>query len=173
MTTILKLDAQQKYQFDRNQISRDITKLVTEWARQNYQFAIEKGIAFEQFHADFTVKYCTAFVDIYKNLIMAAIERFKADISKFVEPIKGLVEAAKLPFEVASKNAEIEKWNTEFKTSDNAREIDEALKIFDLNTKKVLSNFSTQVTALDSIAKQQAALIQASSRSVLGVKKLT
>lgn len=171
MTTILKLDAQQKWQFDRNQINRDTTKLVTEWARQNYQFAIEKGITFEQFHADFTYKYCTAFVDIYKNLVMASIERFKAELSKAVEPIKAYLEAAKLPVEIAKANADIDKINAELRANDNTRKIDEAIKKFDINSRQYVQVFSEQIKALTAVASDTANLVQAASRSVIGIQK--
>lgn len=169
--TILKLDAQQKYQFDRNQINRDITKLVTEWARQNYQFAIDKGIAFEQFHADFTVKYCTAFVDIYKSMIMVSIERFKAELGKYVEPIKALVEAAKLPVEVDKINADISKANAELNQQSNKIQIDEAVNVFQGGVNSSVATFTQQIKALEAVAAQTASFIQAASRTVIGIGK--
>lgn len=171
MTTVLKLDAQQKYQFDRNQINRDITKLVTEWARQNYQFAIEKGIAFEQFHADFTYKYCTAFVDIYKNMVMASIERFKAELGKYVEPIKALVEAAKLPIEVDKINADINKANAELNQQGNKIQIDEAVSVYQGGVQSSIATFSKQIEALQAVAAETAKFIQSASRSVIGIQK--
>jgi hypothetical protein len=171
MVTSLKLDAQQKYTFDRTQVSRDITKLVTEWARQNYQFAIEKGIQFEQFHADFTYKYCTAFVSIYKDMVLASIERFKADLARYIEPIKALVEAAKLPVEVEKINADIGKANAELATADNKLQIDEAVAKFNTSLTQAVTTFSIQVKALESVAKETAQFIQSASRSVIGIKK--
>lgn len=171
MVTALKLDAQQKYQFDRNQISRDITKLVTEWARQNYQFAIEKGITFEQFHADFTYKYCTAFVEIYKSLVLASIERFKAEISKYTEPIRGLVEAAKLPLEAGKINADIQKANIDSHIESNKALIQQEVAQYATDMNNAVQQFSVRVNALDSVAKQTSAFAQASSRSVIGIQK--
>ena len=169
--TILKLDAQQKYQFDLTQIGRDISKLVTEWARQNYQFAIDKGIALETFHADFTYKYCTAFVDIYKNLVLAAVERFKADISKYIEPIRALVEAAKLPVEVAKLNSDISKANADIEAQENARKIDEAIKVFDIKSRQFITIFGEQIKALSAVAQDTASMVQAASRSVINIQK--
>lgn len=170
-STILKLDAQQKYQFDRNQISRDITKLVTEWARQNYQFAIEKGITLEQFHADFTYKYCTAFVDIYKSLILASIEQFKAEIGKYIEPIRALVEAAKLPIELGKVNADIAKANVEVQIQSNQVAVDEAVKTYSTNLSTAVQSFATQVNALSEVAKESASFVQAASRSSITIQK--
>lgn len=171
MVTILKLDAQQKYQFDRNQINRDVTKLVTEWARQNYHMAIEKGIAFEQFHADFTYKYCTAFVDIYKNMVLASIERFKADLARYTEPIRAYVEAAKLPVELGKVNADIQKANMDAFIESNKSHIQEHLGSYGSNVQVLINGFKTTVDALDSVAKQTATFVQAATRSVIGIQK--
>lgn len=171
MVTAIKLDAQQKYQFDRNQVNRDVTKLVTEWARSNYQFAIEKGITFEQFHADFTYKYCTAYVDIYKNLILSSIELFKAQIGKYIEPIKALVEAAKLPIEVDKINSDISKANADLSASDNKRLIDEAIAKYNTDVQASIATFTQQIHALEVVAAQTAQFIQSASRSVIGIQK--
>ena len=170
-STALKLDAQQKYQFDLTQIGRDITKLVTEWARQNYQFAIDKGISFEQFHADFTYKYCTGYVDIYKNLVMASIERFKAELGKYVEPIRALIEAAKLPLEVSKMNTDINIANANTNLEAIKLQVQEAVQVYDANVRSSLGIFQTQVQALSEVAKETASFIQAASRSVIGIQK--
>lgn len=171
MTTSLKLDAQQKYQFDRNQISRDITKLVTEWARQNYQFAIEKGISFETFHSDFTYKYCTGFMDIYKSLVMTSVEVFKAEIAEYLEPIKALTEASKLPVDVAKINAEIEKENASLSIEEIKTRIQESTSVFATRTQASMTTFSKQIEALTAVARETAAFIQSASRSVIGIQK--
>jgi hypothetical protein len=171
MVTALRLDAQQKYQFDRNQINRDVTKLVTEWARQNYHMAIEKGITFEQFQADFTYKYCTAFVDIYKNMVLASVEQFKAELSQYIEPIRAYTEAAKLPVEVGKINADIGKANAELDIQQTKVQIEEATQTFQTRTQASIATFQTQVNALGAVARETAAFIQSASRSVIGIQK--
>ena len=171
MTTVLKLDAQQKYQFDRSQVGRDVTKLVTEWARHNYQFAIDKGISLEQFHADFTYKYCTAFVDIYKNLVLTSIERFKADLSKYVEPIRALVEAAKLPVEVAQINAGIGKENAVLGLEDNKQKIEEATKVFNTKMQGTMATFQNQIHALEAVATNTAGMANSVARQGFTLNK--
>lgn len=170
-SAILKLDAQQKYQFDLTQIGRDITKLVTEWARQNYQFAIDKGITLEQFHADFTYKYCTGFVDIYKNMILASVEQFKAELSKYIEPIRALTEAAKLPIELGKVNADIEKANAEVFTESNKAKISEAVQTYQANLQAAVTTFGTKVQALAEVAKESAEFVKSASRSSITIQK--
>lgn len=171
--TVIKLDAQQKYQFDKSQVGRDISKLVTEWARQNYQFAIEKGLTLEQFHADFTYKYCTAFVDIYKNLVLAAVDTFKAEIAAIVEPINGLVMASKFPLEKDKLNADIQKANTELAIQDNQVQINEVVDRFKAATSSAIATYQAQLNASADIMKQVSSYIQAASRTVIGIDKST
>jgi hypothetical protein len=171
MVTALKIEAMQKYQFDYNQVNRDITKLVTEWARQNYQFSIQQGIAFETFHADFTYKYCTAFVQIYKDLIIASVERFKAELAQYLEPIKVYVEAAKLPVDVAKINADISTENAKLSIESNKLQIEEALEAFKTRTQASITTFTQQIHALESVAAETAKFIQSAARSVIGIQK--
>ena len=171
MITALKLDAQTKYQYDRNQTSRDILKLVTEWARQNYQFSIEKGLTLEAFHSDFTYKYCTAFVDIYKNLVLASVERFKAEIAASAEPIMALIEAAKLPVEVDKINADISKENATLDIEQRKMKISEIMENYKARLQYAIQQFQLQINGLDSAAKQTGLFAQSVSRSYIGIDK--
>ena len=149
----------------------DITKLITEWARQNQQFAIEKGIALETFHTDFTYKYGTAFIDIYKNLILASIEQFKAEISKYIEPIRALTEAAQLPVEVAKINADIDKANIELGIKSNEVQIKEQMDAYTTDINGAVNTFATRINALSAVAQQSAEFVKSASRSSISIQK--
>ena len=172
LSTALKLDAQQKYQFDKTEVGREILRIVTDWARQNYQFAIDKGISFEQWNSDFTYKYCTGFVEIYKNLLLTSVERLKADLAQYLEPIRALLEAAKLPIELGTANAQIAMQNAEMNYKDNLKEINEAIDVYKVRAQSSISDFQTQVNGLAEVAKQTSSFAQAVSRTQIDFKKL-
>lgn len=87
LTTALKLDAQQKYQFDAVTASRDIYKFVIEWAKSNYQYALTKTIDAHQADVEFNTKYASVLIESYKTQVQMILEKYKEQI---------LAEAAKI-----------------------------------------------------------------------------
>lgn len=171
MTTALKLDAQQKYQFDRENQSREIVKTVTEWAKQIYQFSIEKGIEFEKFHADFTFQYCTAFVSVYKDLVLAATTEFKARIEAATAPIQAYIEAAKLPLDLGKLNADIQKENIALFIESNKIKVEEGLGYLREVNQSYITEFAQRIGAYSKISDNLAQIVQAASRAGITIQK--
>lgn len=104
----------QKYQFDYDNQSREIVKLMEEHARTNWQFCVDKGIGLEQFHADFTNKYDVLFIEMIK----ASLDKYRiaveVELNAFrtkLESINAILQTAKLRIDASATglNAEIEK----------------------------------------------------------------
>ena len=167
----LKIDAQVKYQYDRTQVSRNISKLVTEWARENYAMAIKEGIALETFHADFTYKYCTAFVSIYKDVVMALLQRFKAQVELVTAPIDALVKELSAVMEPAKLQFEVDKTNETLKQSRAEIQIKEALAKYDADAKTIVNEFQNQMQNIRDAANHASGLAQATTASVIGFTK--
>jgi hypothetical protein len=85
-----------KYQWDMEQLNRDITKLMEEHARTNWQFCIEKGISAEQFHADFANKYD----DLFVKMTGFALEKYKAELDADLLKFKAEAETLTLKWEM-------------------------------------------------------------------------
>lgn len=100
----------QKYQFDLDNQSREITKLMEEHARTNWQFCIERGISSEQYYMDFTKAYNNLFVDA----IRASLEKYKADIEVAVASYKAKVEGiiSRLQAEKARADVQAIAWSS-------------------------------------------------------------
>lgn len=77
-----------KYQYDLENQSREITKLMEEHARTNWQFAVEKGIDAETFHANFTSR----FDEIFVKLTEAAINKYKLEVEAELQIFRAKVE---------------------------------------------------------------------------------
>lgn len=167
----LKLDAQQKYQFDRTQVSRTISKTITEWARQNYQFAIDKGLSYEQIEMDFTYKYCTAFVQIYRDLVMAALEVYRAQIEVLIAPIDALIKELDAAIKYSQILIDIEKTNENLKQHRSEIQIQEALQKYGNDISSATNKLGQRLHALEQVVAQSAGLAQANTQSVLQVIK--
>lgn len=167
----LKLDAQQKHQFDLENISREISKIVTEWAKQIYQFSIEKGISLETFHADFTYKYCTSFVSTYKDLVSASTERFKAELAKYQEPMLAYIQAAQLPLEVDKLNVDISKTNlTAFIEAQKTQATESSTKGASALQHQA-TTYSNRIQGYTNVAQHLASQVQAVSRAAITVQR--
>jgi len=167
----LKIDAQQKYQFDRTQVSRTISKTIVEWARQNYQFAIEKGLSYEQMEMDFTYKYCTAFVQIYRDLVMAALEVYKAQIEVLIAPIEALIKELDAAIKYSQMLLDIDKTNETLKQHRSEIQISEALQKYGNDISSATNKLGQRLHALEQVVSQSAGLAQANTQSVLQVIK--
>jgi hypothetical protein len=165
--TSLKIDAQQKYQFDRTQISRTISKTIVEWARQNYQFAIDKGLSYEQMEMDFTYKYCTAFVQIYRDLVMAALEVYKAQIEVLIAPVEALIKELDAAIKYTSILIDVEKTNESLKQHRSEIQISEALQKYGGDISSATSKLGQRLHSLEQVVAQSAGLAQANTQSVL------
>lgn len=85
MTTALKLDAQQKFQFDLSQTSRDLIKFLMEWAKSNWQFTVGQSISAHNSDIDFNTRYCDVLLKSYATTINAELDKFKAQVSQEIE----------------------------------------------------------------------------------------
>jgi hypothetical protein len=163
----LKIDAQQKYQFDRTQISRTISKTITEWARQNYQFAIEKGISYEQMQMNFTHEYCVAFVQIYRDLVQAALEVYKAHIEVLIAPVEALIKELNAAMEYTKVLIDVEKTNETLKQARSEIQIHEGLQKYGDDVSSATAKLGQRLHALEEIVAYSASLAQANTQSVL------
>lgn len=84
MSTALKLDAQQKFQFDLAQTSRDLIVGIFDWAKTNYQFSIQQGIAAHGADVEFNVRYLDTTIKAYSTTVNALIEKYQADVAAMV-----------------------------------------------------------------------------------------
>ena len=168
----LKIDAQQKYQFDKTQVSRSISKTIVEWARQNYQFAIEKGLSYENMQMDFTYKYCTAFVSIYKDLVTSILESYKAQVEVIVAPVDALIKELNAILMYTSDTIEVDRLNTTLKQSRAGIQINEALQKYSHDAALAGSKLGDRLRALETIVSQSAILAQANTSSIIGLQRI-
>jgi len=103
-----------KYQYDMENLNREITKLMEEHARTNWQFAVQQGISAETFHASFTSRYDEMFIRMteaavtkYKLLVEAELQAFKAKLEAITATIS--VNKVKIEAGATAINAQVQR----------------------------------------------------------------
>lgn len=108
MTVALQMDAQQKYQFDASTSSRDIYKFVIEWAKSNYQFSIEKGVAAHGLDIEFNMKYAATLLDSYRATMTGMLESYKEQTAALAMAMEAQIKEYTARLEVFKTNALID-----------------------------------------------------------------
>lgn len=85
-----------KYQYDLENQTREITKLMEEHARVNLQFAVQQGIAFENFQADFTAKFDSMFLEMKKTAVQLYTSQVQAEVAVFEATVKSILQKVEL-----------------------------------------------------------------------------
>lgn len=104
MTVALKLDAQQKFQFDLSETSRTLITHIFDWAKSNYQFSLQQGISAHNADADFNLRYLDASIKVYTATLDGLIKKYQADVAAAISKAE-----LKLQEYTAQLNSELEK----------------------------------------------------------------
>lgn len=107
MTTALKLAAQQQYTFDLSQVSRDLIKMLSEWAKSTFQFSAEKQIAATSADMDFNTRFATISAQVYAEKVQYEVAKLKAAVEKVTRVMEAEITVLKLRFESANSLNEI------------------------------------------------------------------
>ena len=187
MTTALRLDAQQKYQFGLDELSDSIVTNIFEWAKSNYQFSIQQGVAAHGSDIEFNVRYLSVTVEVYTATTNALLKKYEFDISaavskselavkEFLAEFNGELEKhrtlkeiqlkdAGFDVEVAKVNAAILGEDMKIKLDDFKARVGSFLETAKVNLEDRNENVKNQITA--STAAATAALALASGASTI------
>lgn len=108
MTVALKLDAQQKYQFDLSQTARTLIEKMLDWAKTNFQFAVQQGISAHNSEVDFNIRYAGTLVSVYETSVRTELDAYKSKISAIVEKLRADVETFRVRYELAKAKASVD-----------------------------------------------------------------
>jgi len=187
MTTAIRLDAQQKYQFDLSETSRTLITHIFEWAKSNYQFSIDKTISAHGSDVEFNVRYLDTTIKAYSETVNSLLGKYREDVAvavanadvkirEFLAQFNGELEKQKtlmdvqlrqagFDVEVAKANALISGENLKIKLEDFKARVSSFLETAKVNLADRDANVKNQVTA--SQAAAQAALALASGASTI------
>lgn len=168
-TNAAMLDLMQKHQMDLENQSREITKLCEEWARQNFQFAIQQGISIEQLHMDFAYKYSAISREFYATLLSAVLEKYRTQMQMELEKLEANVKAVMTRAEAYKANADISTVAGRLQLEKYRLDIDQNLGLFNGTISNISNTTSRQLNAAIAYANTTQGLIQGTTNNVIGV----
>jgi len=159
----------EKDQFDNENLNREITKRITEWAKDNLHFAIQQGVAVETAHMDFAYKYSSIYREIYQTQLNGVLEKFRVEVQQELAKLDAVVKITKSRADVITSNAEIAGKEDALWLEKSKLEINEALDKFKINVDDIKNRGSIQVSAAGHQAEVASKLAQSVANSVIGV----
>ena len=149
-----------KYQYDMENINREITKLMEEHARTNWQFAVQQGIAAESFHAAFASRYDEMFIRMteaavnkYKLLVEAELQSFKAKVEAITATIS--VNKVKIEAGATAINAQVQRAKLELDAE--TASVQANLEAIAKNAASEVSRYNNYAALAQSVAQTAAA----------------
>jgi hypothetical protein len=92
MTTALRMDAQQKFQFDMSEVSRNLITNIFEWAKSSSQFALQQSVAAHNSDVEFNIRYLDTTVKVYVATVEALIKKYQADVAALISQAEAKVK---------------------------------------------------------------------------------
>lgn len=151
--------------------SRKIEELMTNWAKDNLQFAIQQGTAIEAAHMDFTYKYSSIFRELYMTLITSVLEKYRTQVQMAMSQLDAKIKAVISRADLLKTNAAIVSDDNRAKLERARIEIDQAVAIFRETNQFIINQSQHQITAAQSLASTSGSLVQGVTSSVIGVMK--
>lgn len=104
MTKAEQRVALSEYGYGKEDLNREITKIMADLAQKNVQFAIQAGISVEQLHSDFAIKYSALYLDNAKLII----DKFRTEQEAYVSEFEGTLRGILANLEVEKVNGTLE-----------------------------------------------------------------
>jgi hypothetical protein len=163
------LDLMEKHQFDQENLSRKITELMTDWARQNLQFALQQGTAVEVAHMEFAYKYSSIFRDVYTTLMASILDKYRTQVQMEITKLEAVTKAVLMRADVLRANADIGGTEARLNIERSQQEIQQALGKYQHSISDMTGRGKLQIDAAAQRAVTSGELIKSVSSSVLGV----
>lgn len=154
-----------KYQYDLENQSREITKLMEEHARTNIQFAIQQGISVENFHADFANKYDLLFIEMAKASVELYTAQIEARIKSYEATIRGMIQQLELYKVEADYFKTIAGVMLDKYRIDVEQETNKTNLFFNTSS----TNLRNTLNAIDGYAKTAAQIIQSAGNTAIEI----
>jgi hypothetical protein len=168
LTVALKLDAQQKYQFDLSQTARDLIKYLYEWAKTNYQFAVEKGISAHQADVDFNVRFANELIASYTATLSGVIETYKAKIYELMTQSEAKLKEISTSVEILKTNASVLTAIDDVKVKVYAATVQDTIQRLNAAISQQTSQIENKIKAYSAAAQASATMAASSSQIILG-----
>jgi len=154
-----------KYQYDLENQSREITKLIEEHMRTNWQSAVQQGIALENLHIDFALKYA----DMFNKSIEYIIRAYEADVRAYLSNLDATIKKITAKADLSKLGADVRTAYNQQQVSIYQSEIDLAYKKASTTVTDRGNQANAQLSGMNSIAGSYGAMYQSLSQSNIAV----
>jgi hypothetical protein len=168
ITVALKLKAQQEFQFSLSESARELIKYLYEWAKTNFQFAIQQGISAHNADIDFNIRFAQTLVSSYTATITGVVETYKAEILAVVAKAKAEIEVINAKVDIMKMEVTAYTSIDDLKVKEYAVRVDDSVKRMEIYIKEQTSQIENKIKAYASAAQASASMATSSSQMVLG-----
>lgn len=170
-TNALIKDAITEYGYDLEDLNRKVTQIVTEWARQNFQFSIQQGISVEVAHMEFAYKFSSIFREVYLTQIKGVLEVYKGRIEMELAKLDARVKSILTRAEGLKINSLITEKEAGLNLEKDKIQVQEALGVFATSSSTIHDNATVQLDAAKTRASQIVEVLKSISNTAIEISK--
>ncbi len=169
MTNALKLAAQQNYQFDMSQVSRDLIKEMFNWAKSNYQFSIQQQVSAHNADVDFNIRYAGVLIQVFEVPFRQALDLYRATVVSQVAKFDQAVKAHTLRLDVAKTNAGISEALDRINASNFASDVQQHATDVSKAVETAATNARNRIDAAVAAVNAAANMVASANQISIGV----
>jgi len=169
MSNALKMDAQQKFQFDLSQTARDLIKGIFEWAKSNWQFTISQGVSAHNSDAEFNTRYLSAITQAYANTLNGLLSIYKTETDVLMLQVDTKVKEYNFYLEKIKVKAEIVNIEDKAKLAKFAEDIKNAATAAEITLKANHDNAANKIAAGTAIMQGASSIAASTSNIAIGM----
>jgi hypothetical protein len=169
MTTALHLKAQQDYMFGLSQASRDLVKLIFEWAKNNYQFSVGEQVKASSADMEFNIKYAETLLKQYVEETQSIISKYKAELEGIIAKINKVVGDYKARIDLGHAKHEALSLNDKAKIDAMGVRVQEVALTFPAQVHQTTTLAVQKIEAAGAAVTAAASLAQAANQTAIGI----
>lgn len=169
MTVALKLDAQQKYQFDLSQTSRDLVKLIFEWAKSNYQFSVQQAIASHTADTEFNTRYAGVLLQLFESQVKTSLEEYRTEVLTEAAKMDQKIKEYQLRVDAYKANAGITEANDRINASLFSTEVQQHATDVAQAVETAARNARNKIDAAIAAVNAAASMVASANQTAIGV----
>ncbi len=169
MTTALKLSAQQQYMFELSQVSRDLVKLIFEWAKDNYQFSIQQQMAAHNADVDFNMRYANSLIQVFDTSTKVILEEYRSKVSTEVEKANQKIKEFALRMDITKGNASIQESKDHLSASHFTTAVNQHIADVGKAVETAAANAHNKIAAASAAVSGASSMASSVSQILIGV----
>lgn len=169
MTSAMQTDVIQKYMFDLSQVSKDLIKLIFEWAKSNYQFSVGQRVAAHAADVEFNLRYADTLIKSFSEQASVVIAKYKAEIEVIGNQVAHVIKKYALRMEIEKSRVEAATASDKYNLAAFIKASDESVAAFKMQTEQLTAQAVAKVNAAATAVTAAANMAAAANQTAIGV----